>query len=575
RLRVDVVCLRRTMDDFHAPETLRALGFDGYALDFVTAPRPVLAALCDRDHLHEVPVALGPVANEQVLAQGLCKQYVAAGTHYSVTRARYGSRAASVTTSRTRPHARLLSADDDEAREARERCSQEMDALRDRLQDNERAMKALAKRDQTARDKHRRLAAQEEQLRAARDAQLAEVRAWERRKIHLESKAAQLESLVAEERRDAPQGAQRERRRIEQQLAENAARRAELLAALAHTLAQSAEALHALALAGLRHVRFQHALSCVRAQAERHRQAAQAARDALDQASDELARAKAHATECLAETRAATEHMDDDERQRVRDAQAQRASATCAEVEAELAALRQRLRMAEHSGLSARVIEEHARREAQLADNRKRRELAAQQLHAVRRKKRRLRAAWEQPLVEIVGGVAASFARMFDAVACAGDVLVRRADDGAVAGELEDSPRDEDYGAWGIEIRVAFRANEALQPLDSHRQSGGERAVATIVYLQALQALVAAPFRVVDEINQGMDPRNERMAHALIVDTACQPDGPQYFLITPKLLPGLAYHPRMTVLCIFNGEWQPESFNPATYIANARSQAAA
>jgi hypothetical protein len=33
----------------------------------------------------------------------------------------------------------------------------------------------------------------------------------------------------------------------------------------------------------------------------------------------------------------------------------------------------------------------------------------------------------------------------------------------------------------------------------------------------ALQSLARAPFRVVDEINQGMDPRNERMVHAKVV----------------------------------------------------------
>lgn len=56
------------------------------------------------------------------------------------------------------------------------------------------------------------------------------------------------------------------------------------------------------------------------------------------------------------------------------------------------------------------------------------------------------------------------------------------------------------------------RENEQLSVLDSHRQSGGERAVSTIYYLMALQSLARAPFRVVDEINQGMDPRNERYA---------------------------------------------------------------
>lgn len=52
--------------------------------------------------------------------------------------------------------------------------------------------------------------------------------------------------------------------------------------------------------------------------------------------------------------------------------------------------------------------------------------------------------------------------------------------------------------------------DEPLSVLDSHRQSGGERAVSTIFYLMALQSLARAPFRLVDEINQGMDPRNER-----------------------------------------------------------------
>jgi chromosome segregation ATPase len=76
----------------------------------------------------------------------------------------------------------------------------------------------------------------------------------------------------------------------------------------------------------------------------------------------------------------------------------------------------------------------------------------------------------------------------------------------------------------------------------------------------SLQALAQAPFRVVDEINQGMDPRNERMVHERMVDIACKEHTSQYFLITPKLLTGLRYHPRMKVLCIASGEHMPESY---------------
>lgn len=70
---------------------------------------------------------------------------------------------------------------------------------------------------------------------------------------------------------------------------------------------------------------------------------------------------------------------------------------------------------------------------------------------------------------------------------------------------------------WGIEIRVAFRENHKLQVLSARVQSGGERSVSTIMYLMALQDMMVAPFRCVDEINQGLDERNERLVFKRIV----------------------------------------------------------
>ena len=78
----------------------------------------------------------------------------------------------------------------------------------------------------------------------------------------------------------------------------------------------------------------------------------------------------------------------------------------------------------------------------------------------------------------------------------------------------------------------------------------------------ALQSMAQAPFRVVDEINQGMDPRNERMVHERMVEIACHEHTSQYFLITPKLLTGLRYDPRMRVLCIASGEHVPPRAGP-------------
>ena len=52
--------------------------------------------------------------------------------------------------------------------------------------------------------------------------------------------------------------------------------------------------------------------------------------------------------------------------------------------------------------------------------------------------------------------------------------------------------------------RVSFREGEELHVLNEQRQSGGERSVSTMMYLVALTGVTITPFRVVDEINQGM-----------------------------------------------------------------------
>lgn len=78
------------------------------------------------------------------------------------------------------------------------------------------------------------------------------------------------------------------------------------------------------------------------------------------------------------------------------------------------------------------------------------------------------------------------------------------------------------------------------------------------MYLMSLTEEARAPFSLVDEINQGMDQRYERAVHDQMVRVTCKKDSCQYFLITPKLLPGLKYDKRMKVLCVNNGEWLPE-----------------
>ncbi|XP_050387730.1 structural maintenance of chromosomes protein 5 isoform X2 [Argentina anserina] len=125
----------------------------------------------------------------------------------------------------------------------------------------------------------------------------------------------------------------------------------------------------------------------------------------------------------------------------------------------------------------------------------------------------------------------------------------------AVAGEVSLDEHDMDFDQFGILIKVKFRQAGQLQVLSAHHQSGGERSVSTILYLVSLQDLTNCPFRVVDEINQGMDPINERKMFQQLVRAASQPNTPQCFLLTPKLLPDLEYSEACTLLNIMTGPW--------------------
>lgn len=172
----------------------------------------------------------------------------------------------------------------------------------------------------------------------------------------------------------------------------------------------------------------------------------------------------------------------------------------------------------------------------------------------------RIRSLWEPRLDGLISQISDAFGGFFNKIKCAGEVSVFKA-----GPENDTSGRDDDFENWSIMLKVKFREHEELSVLDSHRQSGGERAVSTMFYLMSLQRLSQAPFRVVDEINQGMDPRNERVVHSLMVDIACGDEdalvpygGSQYFLITPKLLTNLKYHPNMKIHCIASGEYMPE-----------------
>mmetsp|Transcript_25324 Transcript_25324/g.31539 ORF Transcript_25324/g.31539 Transcript_25324/m.31539 type:complete len:549 (+) Transcript_25324:1-1647(+) len=152
-------------------------------------------------------------------------------------------------------------------------------------------------------------------------------------------------------------------------------------------------------------------------------------------------------------------------------------------------------------------------------------------------------SAWEKRVINCIQKLNDTFSTYMKQMSCGGKVELFKGN-----GSFKD---------YAVHIKVKFREHSDYQILNGKVHSGGERSVSTILYLMSLQDLMFSPFRVVDEINQGMDERNERLVFSRIVRNCCGPRRPQYFLITPKLLQGLVAmdNDDVTVHIILNGPW--------------------
>lgn len=84
----------------------------------------------------------------------------------------------------------------------------------------------------------------------------------------------------------------------------------------------------------------------------------------------------------------------------------------------------------------------------------------------------------------------------------------------------------------GLEILVGFKGNKPT-PLDAFTQSGGERSIAMMAFLLALQQHITSPFRAIDEFDVHMDPKNREIITNLIMSSSQSMKEGQYVAITP------------------------------------------
>ena len=98
----------------------------------------------------------------------------------------------------------------------------------------------------------------------------------------------------------------------------------------------------------------------------------------------------------------------------------------------------------------------------------------------------------------------------------------------------EDNTEFLDLEKCGIAIKTSFR--EGVDPGESSN-SGGENAYSSLCFSMALSQISKYPFRIVDEIDQGLDDLNIRKVQLLLFEA----EDIQYFIGTPKLTDALYF----------------------------------
>ncbi|KAL9624698.1 MAG: hypothetical protein Q9160_001052, partial [Pyrenula sp. 1 TL-2023] len=554
------------------PQELREFGFEGWAIDYLNGPDQVLAVLCDSKFLHRTPISSREISESQFtqMTQSSVNSWVAGNTMYRITRRReYGDSAVSTNT-RALKSARFWTNQPVDQRQKTDlnnrilELKDDMQAIRDELkkmqaqngQHKERLKDIEQEKQDLERDKNERQKA------------LTEFRALP---VKLEEQKQRLastqESIDAIARRHGELA-----KEAEKEIFTKTEAAIEVVTAVSKLRELQMAALEA----ELLHIE---AVSDVETLKERNEDITSTLKakeaeetTAIEEAAKLTKEAQAFAGEVrqLVSEKDSTPGLSDF-------MESIRSDLTTDDLEAMIDSETAKIEMT-HVDNSRNIVKDYEDRQKRIDQIRNRLQAFHERQSDLDHAINEIRSLWEPELDKLIKKISDAFSDSFARIGCAGEVAVYKA-------SADDSPSQQDdlnpnrsrtidnaetsseptggngldFANWALHIRVQFRESEDLALLDSHRQSGGERAVSTIFYLMALQSLSRAPFRVVDEINQGMDPRNERMVHGRLVDLACGEGatGGQYFLITPKLLSNLRYTNGMKVLCIVSGEKMP------------------
>ncbi|RHZ89185.1 hypothetical protein Glove_18g107 [Diversispora epigaea] len=544
-LKINVVCFSHlSMAKFQPPipnNQLRTHGFESYLLDQIDAPPTLCTAICNEAQFHRIPVARSEsdVDHKNIERLFEFRKYIAGDTSYSITASKYGRRLKQSYTTRIRPARIFTNTINVESKRILE---SQLNEIQSKLKENENSLYKLKSEERQLNGSLSVLNSEKAKIIEEKNKARAALNEYEKLKIKLDSTNSQLEREITR-----PQSIQDEENELKEKLCEIARKRGQLAEKFQKFLDESMQLFSGRIRASLLHLQAVSELQALERQTQDRDDALKQAHAKFSDANKKFLAAKSEAKRLLNAANSENENEEIDEE--TREALQELAGMSLEELEDGLASDRARANL--HYTVDPNVIQTYDNRKAQIDDLKSKLTIKTNRLEVLLKEMTTLKEKWEPQLNELVKQISKEFSNAFDRIGCVGEVRISTNDD---------------YDKWGIDILVKFRDNEKLQVLTGQRQSGGERSVSTIMYLMALQELAKTPFRVVDEINQGMDPRNERLVHSQMIQTACRPNTAQYFLITPKLLPDLEYHERMKILCIYNGEWQPETMDWRKYI---------
>ncbi|WFD26275.1 Structural maintenance of chromosomes protein 5 [Malassezia nana] len=537
-------------------DELHALGFDAYALQCIDAPTDVLRYLCSAAHLHAIPLAFeGRVNPARIESQRQIKRYISGDTIFTTTYSNYGQRLPQ-TMSRVLKPLRNFAHVGDMAE--RERAAALLRSLQDEMDQLGTSITQMEQEHAAQTAKLEALSAQRAPLATQIQEAQAAQRDWERLQIRCHTQREQL----AHERNKPSVSMQRQqlsesRRKVAVDLFKSIERSLRLAQQLAEAHARSDKVcLDALPLAT--------ELEACRAELRQLQVQIEEGERALREVLAQFTEVKEQTLACRNRAHQRLDEASDEVRERVEgllDEDTESSAHLASQLE------RAQAQLDVPWGVGANVIASFQARQEKIAQLKRTMEDGRHVQRQLEEDIAQLEAQWLPELEKLIGRVnerfSAAFARMYrvltKGLGCAGEVRLSR---------------DDDYEKWGIEILVKFRDTERLQPLTGQRQSGGERSLSTVLYLLSLTGLSRSPFSLVDEINQGMDPRAERAVHDQMVEMTCRAEAGQYFLITPKLLPSLRYHELMKILIINNGDWLPERLSLADLVRQKRARLA-